>query len=127
MHIPPQILAIYPRDMKTVLIIEPDALLREALTITLQGGYKIISLRSIKEALLAITPESIAAVVLGTVASQSEITKLRLRLGLIPFFLLPGLEEFAQSRLEKVVEPLTGEELRSRLRSDISTVLAPTN
>lgn len=116
-HIPGDSQGGYSSEMKTVLIIEPDALLREALALTLQGAYRIVSLRSIKEALMAIAPESISAVVLGTLTSQSEIKILRLRLGLIPFFLLPGLAELAEGPLVTVVDPLSGDNLRHGLHS----------
>jgi hypothetical protein len=103
--------------MDTILIIEPDPLLREAIGLTLSGRYTLIPFKSIREAMSAV-PSPVSAIVLGTVTSHAEFLKLRFRFGLIPFVLLPGLEEYQLSCLESSVHsPLSRAGLIGKIES----------
>ncbi len=98
----------------SILLIEQEALMADAILTTLGRTYEVRVVRSIEQAIVECLGASLDLIIMGIRPSQQELAKIRCAAGLTPVLLLDAPRDLMLSQLEERLDmPITAVKLIS--------------
>ncbi|MDH2915714.1 MAG: hypothetical protein PXX77_02435 [Gallionella sp.] len=98
----------------SILLIEQEALMADAILTTLGRTYEVKVVRSIEQAIEECLGACLDLIIMGIKPSQQELAKIRCAAGLTPFLLLDAPRDLMLSKLEERLDmPITAVKLMS--------------